>query len=248
MGRKTNNGKQSTFREMLKEIKTAENASKPQSLPEYYIITEGQTEKWYLIHLKNAGKIKFTFPEPKSVDGGDYLSKMKKEIDKISAMPRKKIICIFDVDKFYNSQTLFGEYLKFMAQYNQSGINIYNNMPSIEYWFLLHYFKKTITKFYTKNELLNELTKHSPFKNKSEQALKSEAFLSSVNWFNELCGKDFKNFETAVTNAKNNHSITSHKRMDKVSSPTDCDVSYSDMYKLFEINNDSSNKKNRNVL
>ena len=247
MGRKTNNGKQSTFREMLKEIKTAENASKPQSLPEYYIITEGQTEKWYLIHLKNAGKIKFTFPEPKSVDGGDYLSKMKKEIDKISAMPRKKIICIFDVDKFYNTQTLFEEYLKFMEQYKQS-VTIYNNMPSIEYWFLLHYSNKPITKFYTKNELLCELTKHSPFKNKSEQALKSEMFLSSVNWFNELCGKDFKNLTTAIKNAKNNHGMTSIKRMDNVSSSTDCDVSYSDMNKLFEINNNSSNKKNRNVL
>ncbi len=247
MGRKTNNSKQ-TFRDICVEIRPSVNSSKQQKLPEYYIITEGQTEKWYLMHLKNAGKLKFTFPEPKSVDGGDYLSKIKKEIDKISAMPRKKIICIFDVDKFYNTQTLFEEYLKFMEQYKQS-VTIYNNMPSIEYWFLLHYSKKIITKYYTKTELLNELTQYNPFVNKSEQALKSESFLKPVNWFNVLCGKNFQNLDIAIKNAQNNHGVTSQKRMDKVKSSSDCDVSYSDMYKLFEINNNSSNKKNRrNVL
>lgn len=226
---------------MLEAIKSVGDTSKQQKLPEYYIITEGQTEKWYLTHLKNAGKIYFTFPEPKSVDGGDYLTKIAEEIDKYSAMPRKKIICIFDVDRFYNNSTEFGVYLNFMGNY--CNVNIYNNMPSIEYWFLLHYSNKTITQFFTKSELLGELTKYKPFVKKSEQALKSASFLSSVNWFNELCGKDFKNLNTAIENAKNNYGITSQRRMNCVKISTDCDVSYSDMYKLFEINKPSKKKK-----
>ena len=233
MGRKTNNSKQ-TFRDICVEIRPSVNSSKQQKLPEYYIITEGQTEKWYLIHLKDAGKIFFTFPEPKSVNGGDYLTKIAEEIDNYSAMTRKKIICIFDVDRFYNNSTEFDRYSKFMGTY--SNVNIYNNMPSIEYWFLLHYSKKIITKYYTKTELLNELTQYNPFVNKSEQALKSESFLKPVNWFNVLCGKNFQNLDIAIKNAKNNHGVTSQKRMDKVKSSSDCDVSYSDMYKLFEIN------------
>ncbi|MCR5454722.1 MAG: RloB family protein [Bacteroidales bacterium] len=241
MGRKSNNGKQGTFRDMLEAIKSVESASKQQKLPEYYIITEGQTEKWYLTHLKNAGKIYFTFSDPKSVDGGDYLNKIALEIDKYSAMPRKKIICIFDVDRFYNNPTEFGKYSKFMGKY--TNVNIYNNMPSIEYWFLLHYSKKTITKYYSKTELLSELTKYSPFVSKSEQALKSEIFLKPVSWFNELCGKDFKNLNTAIDNAKNNNGITSKRRMDCVKISTDCDVSYSDMYKLFEINKPNQKQK-----
>ncbi len=219
---------------MLEAIKSVEKTSKQQNLPEYYIITEGQTEKWYLTHLKNAGKIYFTFPDPKSVNGGDYLTKIAVEIDKYSTIPRKKIICIFDVDRFYNNPTEFDRYSDFMKKY--CNVNIFNNMPSIEYWFLLHYFKKTITKFFTKNELLGELTKYSPFVNKSEQALKSETFLKPVDWFNELCGKDFKNLNTAIENAKNNNGITSQRRMDCVKISTDCDVSYCDMYKLFDIN------------
>ena len=91
-------------------------------------------------------------------------------------------------------------------------------------------------KYYTKTELLNELTQYNPFVNKSEQALKSESFLKPVNWFNVLCGKNFQNLDIAIKNAKNNHGVTSQKRMDKVKSSSDCDVSYSDMYKLFEIN------------
>ena len=234
MGRQSNNGRQMSFRDMLKDIKSTEKAFKAQKLPEYYIITEGQTEKWYLTHLKNTGKINFTFSEPKSVNGGDYLTKIDKEINKISSIPRKKIMCIFDVDRFYESKTEFNAYTKFMAKHHQ--VTIYNNMPSIEFWFLLHYSNKPISQFYYKDDLLKELTKHSPFTNKSEQVIKSEAFLSPVNWFNELCGKNFTKLNTAITNAKTNSGITANKRMDKVASPKDCDVSYSDMYKLFAIN------------
>ena len=232
MGRKMNNSKQ-TFRNICDEIRPSVNPSKQPKLPEYYVITEGQTEKWYLTHLKNARKISFTFSELKSVNGGDYLKKIAEEIDNYYAIPRNKIICIFDVDRFYNNPTEFDRYSKFMRTY--SNVNIYNNMPSIEYWFLLHYSKKTITKLYTKTELFNDLTKHSPFDNKSEQVLKSEPFLKPDTWFKTLCGKNFKNLNIAIDNAKNNNSVTSQKRMDKVKSSTDCDVSYSDMYKLFEI-------------
>ena len=243
MGRKSNNGRQNTFRDILKEIKSSGKALKVQKLPEYYIITEGQTEKWYLTHLKNAGKINFTFQEPKSVNGRDYLTEFDREINKISTIPRQKIICIFDVDIFYGSQTRFTAYTKFMAKHHK--VIICNNMPSIEFWFLLHFSKTTITKYYNKTELLTELTQHSPFVNKSEQALKSESFLKPVNWFNDLCGNNFTNLNTAIANAKTNHGITENKHMNKVASPTDCNVSYSDMYKLFEINQQKQNNKNK---
>ncbi len=233
MGRKSNIVRQHTFRDILEDIRNSANATKQQKLPHYYIITEGQTEKWYLIHLRNADKLKFTFPDPISVNGGDYLTKIAEEIDKQSAIPRSKIICIFDVDRFHNSQAEFVNYQKFVEKYKV--VNIFNNMPSVEYWFLLHFMSKPISKFFSKTELLGELTKFKPFENKSEQELKSDTFLAQVNWFNVLCGNSFVNLTKAINFAKIIARTTSNNRMDKVKAPTGCSVSYSDMYKLFDL-------------
>ncbi len=241
MGRKANNGKQ-TFRDICVEIGSSINSSKQQKLPEYYIITEGQTEKWYLKHLKETGKIYFSFPEPKSVDGGDYLDKIDKEIGKISAIPRKKIICIFDVDRFRDSQSEFDKFSEFKAKYNN--VNVFNNMPSIEYWFLLHYSNNIITKYFSKDGLWDVLKQKDPFRQASEKVIKSEIFLKPDTWFKTLCGKGYQNLDNAIKSARSNHDITLQQRMDVVATPTACNVSYSDMYKLFDINKPKQEKKN----
>lgn len=229
---------------------------------EYYIIVEGKfTEQYYIRHLKNAQKLnfniksygadkEFTKEEPwairngiKCLEGGDYFNKIN-SIDGLyrgienTTGARPHIICIFDLDKCTEkkkqSEDFFKTYKNDIIPIARRNDNIILcvSMPNIEYWFLSHYDDDLFDNdlVYDSKMLKVGLTKclKGTFYSKSENFLNSPR---CIKWFNELCNDQRLQIakEHAIAKANN------PKRLDKVNVNTDCNISYSDLYKLFEI-------------
>ncbi|MBO7595894.1 MAG: RloB domain-containing protein [Bacteroidales bacterium] len=236
MAYKTKNGKQPSFREMLKGIKTVvDTPTRKQKKNECFFIVEGQTEENYLMCAQNVERFKYKIKGIKRI-GRDNLKETEHAIDSYSLRPRQTIICIFDADVYYNDNNKNRQFHLFWNKYKgRSNVEIFNNMPSVEFWFLLHFLKNTTTMFYSKTVLFKELTKYAPFIGKNEQEMKSDKFWSSA--FNTLCGRLYQNLDNAILKAKANSEITTKKRLEKVAKPSLCNGSYTDMYKLFESPN-----------
>lgn len=111
-------------------------------------------------------------------------------------------------------------------------------MPNVEYWFLSH--SNNLTEYD------DHLSYNTDNKDKIKDGLNSiiggkgtfyskrDKFFKTKHWRNlrdYLCNDENLNRAISRAKAKANHS----KRLDRVDDRMKCDVSYSDMYKLFEI-------------
>jgi len=144
---------------------------------------------------------------------------------------RPKVICIFDLDKCIENATIFKKYKELLQEKlnDKRKFDYYfcTSLPSIEYWFLLHYPQFNDKTFYKKIKSCNSIATEIS-KDKNITFLKSA---KAKEWFDMLCEDEYLNRAKERAEAKANHS----NRLDKVSNPSDCDISYSDLYKLFEI-------------
>ncbi|MBQ5453186.1 MAG: RloB domain-containing protein, partial [Bacteroidales bacterium] len=142
--------------------------------------------------------------------------------------------CIFDLDKCLETEDFFQAYKNVLLPLSKNEYIIFcASMPSIEYWFLTHYAEIDNDKFYkTASSVIKVLEK---FDSELSKIKKAKTFWStdySKNWVKDiLCEDEHLNRAISHAKAKSNHP----KRLDIVSDRKDCDVSYSDMYKLFEI-------------
>ena len=231
---------------------------------EYYVIVEGEnTERFYMRMLEKTGKLKYKIRDfekdvnnrdkfgiviegIKCLCGGDNYFKKMNKIEKlgkgIESVPgqKPKFICIFDLDVCIvddkGGLKKYQEYTKLLKTFEQyiknKDIILCASMPSIEYWFLSHYEEMDDDKFYDTSDSVIDDLKLIDAKLKIKNAKRFWNTLYSKDWVNNvLC--DDTNFNRAISRAKAkaNHS----KRLDKVDDRMKCDVSYSDMYKLFEI-------------
>ncbi len=201
----------------------------------------------------------------KCLQGGDYFSKLNSleelcdksdnnndalcsfgdlidAIDKTIDMPRRYIICIFDLDKCMEekeeSENFFQIYKSKLLLLSKNEYNIFCvSMPNVEYWFLSHFDdcavfddKLSYNTDENKENVINGLNVYlnGTFYSKRGGFCKSRRCKSL---FSFLCNDE--NLKRAIgrAKAKSNHP----HRLDRVEDRMDCDVSYSDMYKLFEI-------------
>lgn len=228
----------------------------PIPLREFYLIVEGEnTERFYINYLKEKNKLPFeikTFEKDadeekankwkiidgiKCLCGGNYLQKIDtiEKINKgIASVPgmRPNIICIFDLDICFkkDGETKHQQYKDLLKKYKAyDNIIFCASMPSIEYWFLLHYEGVDVNKFYkTCTSVIKADSELSKIK-------KAKTFWNteySKNWVKDVLCED-SNLNRAITRAK--MKANKEERLEKVSNPKDCNISYSDMYKLFEI-------------
>ena len=145
------------------------------------IIGAGLTEQYYFSHLKKLFNVNIIV-RPRFF-GKENIDALEQRIEQVLETNSKAIV-VFDADvSQWNAveQTKLKALKKKYANHIQ--VLLCDSMPSIEYWFLLHYVN-TNRYFGTSAAVINELTKHI------EKYDKSETFLSNQQWINHLCNNN----------------------------------------------------------
>ncbi len=179
--------------------------------PAITIIGEGATERFYFMHLK-------------ILNGYNYVCKPRnfaeQNIDDIQRQVERVLaddgiaVCVFDVDVTRTHQSVKAKFEAMSRRYaHNPSVIICESMPSIEFWFLLHYLN-TNRYFATSDDVITVLRRYLP--NFSKQ----QAFLSKENWVATLLA------DNKLTTAINNATTIGEKG-----------ESYSNLYKLFHLLN-----------
>ena len=176
-----------------------------------YIISGGtNTEKYYFTHINDTTNYKFIIKPEYFADESNYIEAFPKRIHKImSSNVDAKIFCVFDWDVIFGNEKKLRKHKGFEKQFQ---IEISNghlimcpSMPSIEYWFLLHFEDyKSILKNYRK--VSSRLSSYKSYfldpSKRLKKLLKMEKYLKNPAWVIALCA-DGK-LEIAIKRAKDN--------------------------------------------
>lgn len=121
-------------------------------------------------------------------------------------------ICVFDTDVSKRSETENKKLKTLLKKYGKRKNVIFcNSLPSIEYWFLIHY-ENTNRHFDSSKSVEREIRKYLLNFEKSSQ------FLEKEKWVVDLCADN--KLKTAINRAKNFG---------------DSSPSYSNVYKAFDF-------------
>jgi len=154
-----------------------------------FVVGEGITEQYYFTHLKQINKYK-CIVKPRFFGKTD-ISQIEKTVKKL-LMGDVTVICVFDADISKRNKEENRKLVLFKKCYkNEECVIICDSLPSIEFWFLLHYVK-TNKHFINSKSVEQELQKHLKNYNKTQK------FLEDSKWVEELS----KNIVTAQNNAK----------------------------------------------
>ncbi|MBW1612737.1 MAG: RloB domain-containing protein [Deltaproteobacteria bacterium] len=157
----------------------------------YAVLGEGITEQYYLTYLKKFKGYRYSVRPILFQDIG--IEKAEAIIDELVSGECDQITYFTDYDTIAN-QGKRAAFDKLVKKYEDNQeVLICESMPSIEYWFLLH-FRYTTMEFSDCKEVLVELKKHINDYSKSGQYLKTE------RWFNKLLEND--GLGKATTNAE----------------------------------------------
>lgn len=158
--------------------------------PTITIIGEGATERFYFTHLKRLKGYNYVC-KPRNFTE-QSLEEMQRQIERVLA-DDGIAVCVFDADvtRIHQAEKIKLDSMRRKYDGNPSVI-LCDSMPSIEFWFLLHYLN-TNRYFATSDDVISVLQKHlTAFS-------KQQPFLSREAWVNELI-KDEK-LEVAISNA-----------------------------------------------
>ena len=168
----------------------ARQISKGKKFTSYAVLGDGQTEQYYLEHLKKIKGFKYL------VRTRLFKSITIEQADKLILEMLKEgydmVVYFTDYDTIVQ-QGKTAKFNKIVAKYQKrSDVLICESMPSIEFWFLLHYIKTT-RNFQNAGEALKELKKYLP------EFSKETSFVEKQKWVEDLC-RDGK-LTNAMTNA-----------------------------------------------
>jgi len=143
----------------------------------YAVLGEGITEQWYLNHLKKHNGYRFSIRPSLFADIG--IEKAEGIIDELLSGGCDQVTFLTDYDIIVN-QGKKGEFEKLVNKYkNIKEVLICDSMPSIEYWFLLH-FAYTTKEFVSCDEIVKDLKNYIP------DYSKKKSYLEKDKWFNQL--------------------------------------------------------------
>lgn len=144
------------------------------------IIGAGITEQWYFTHLKALRGYRVKI-RPRFF-GTETAAGLDKKIEEV-LRDESIAICIFDADVSTWNEAERKKLAALQKKYEgNTSVLLCDSMPSIEYWFLLH-FKHTTRHFGTSKAVVKELKKYIPQYDKTEQ------FLSNQRWVEEMTGE-----------------------------------------------------------
>lgn len=204
-----------------------------------FLISGGtNTERYYFTHINDTTDYHFNiFPKYFGNEASytDVFPERIKDIIKKNA--GAKIFCVFDWDTVFFNKTNQKKHEAFekciKEEIDNGTVVLCPTMPSIEYWFLLHFVDYTglIKSCGTKMQKLlsPHMKSYFPTTNKKLlNLLKDKKYIANQNWVIELC-KDGK-LDAAIKRAEAN--IKAAEAADDLNSH-----SYSYIYKVFTINN-----------
>lgn len=186
-----------------------------------FIISGGKnTERYYFTHINDKTEYKFNIRPKYFNDESNYTKVFPKRIKEVlDTNYGAKIFCVFDWDTIHGNNTMLKKHESFEKQFQteiSNGIvTICPSMPSIEYWFLLHFVDYTkLLKNY--GAVSNVLAQHlkSCFTNSKEplaKLLKREECLKDSTWVENLCAggklasaieRAEKNIDAAIATGK----------------------------------------------
>lgn len=146
-----------------------------------YIIGEGITEQYYFSHIKKI--FGFHCNVKPRFFGNTSIADMRKKIEEL-LRGDIFIICVFDSDVAVYNETERVNLEKLKNKYNKNkNILFCNSLPSIEYWFLLHY-ENTNRYFKDAKATEKALKKHIKDYEKTAQ------FLEKEKWVQDLCSEN----------------------------------------------------------
>ena len=182
--------------------------------PKPTIIGAGITEQWYFKHLQTLRDYSVKI-KPRYF-GRENVVKLDKRVDKVLKDEGFAIV-VFDADvaqRNYKERQLVQRMKTKYA--NNKDVLFCDSLPSIEYWFLLHY-KDAGRLFNTSNEVVKEIKEYN------SQFDKNGKFLENDSWVKDLC--DGKRLWQAIERCK--------QQEEKVNRGES--VSYSKVYKAIEL-------------
>lgn len=200
-----------------------------------FLISGGtNTERYYFTHINDTTEYKFNIRPKYFADESNYTEAFPKRIHEIiSANTDPKIFCVFDWDTIYGIDAKIKKHEDFEKQFrteiDNGNVVICPSMPSIEYWFLLHFEDKTdlLKNYRAISNILAPYIKPcfaDPTKN-LKKLLKQEKYLQDSTWVKNLCS-DGK-LDAAIERAEDN--IKAAEETGELKNQ-----SYSYVYKVFK--------------
>ena len=200
-----------------------------------FLISGGtNTERYYFTHINDTTGYKFNIRPKYFADESNYTEAFPKRIKEIlNANTDPKIFCVFDWDTIYGIDAKIKKHEDFEKQFqteiDNGNVVICPSMPSIEYWFLLHFEDKTdlLKDYRAISNILAPYIKPcfaDPTKN-LKKLLKQEKYLQDSTWVKNLCS-DGK-LDAAIKRAEDN--IKAAEEADDLKNQ-----SYSYVYKAFK--------------
>lgn len=159
----------------------ARQISKGKKFTSYAVLGDGQTEQYYLEHLKKIKGFKYLVRPRlfKSIT----IEQADKLIQEMLKEGYDMVVYFTDYDTIVQ-QGKTAKFNKIVAKYQKrSDVLICESMPSIEFWFLLHYLKTT-RNFQSADEVLITLKRYIP------DFSKDRSFLENIKWVENLCQDD----------------------------------------------------------
>lgn len=158
--------------------------------PTITIIGEGATERYYFTHLKRLRGYNYVC-KPRNFTEQTF-DEMQKQIDRVLA-DDGIAVCVFDADVTRTRPAEKMKYDDMRRKYaNNPSVILCDSMPSIEFWFLLHYLN-TNRYFATSEDVIAVLRRFIP------DFSKHQSFLSKEVWVSELLAGN--RLDAALANA-----------------------------------------------
>lgn len=158
--------------------------------PTITIIGEGATERYYFTHLKRLRGYNYVC-KPRNFTEQTF-DEMRKQIERVLA-DNGIAVCVFDADVTRTRPAEKAKFEDLKRKYaDNPAVILCDSMPSIEFWFLLHYLN-TNRYFATSDDVINALHRYMP------NFSKHQSFLSKEAWVSELLADN--RLDTAIVNA-----------------------------------------------
>ena len=175
------------------------------------IIGAGITEQWYFTHLKALRGYRVKI-RPRFF-GTETAAGLAKRIEEV-LQDEGVAICVFDADVSTWNEVERKKLDVLRKKYeNNPSVLLCDSMPSIEFWFLLH-FKNTTRHFGTSKAVIKELKKYIPQYDKTEQ------FLCNQKWVADMSseGRQEQACDNADNTSNGDESYTNvHKAINRLS-------------------------------
>lgn len=149
--------------------------------PTITIIGEGATERYYFTHLKRLCGYSYVC-KPRNFTEQTF-DEMQKQIERVLA-DNGIAVCVFDADVTRTRPAEKAKFEDMRRKYaDNPAVILCDSMPSIEFWFLLHYLN-TNRYFATSDDVIDVLHRYMP------NFSKHQSFLSKEAWVSELLNDD----------------------------------------------------------